>query len=414
MTVDDVFDNAVEKKSPLILNHIAEGNYNCDPPSLMMRYYNCHGTGFLESVDTNDDERIEPRDPPPPMQDLQKIAEDESERRETAEEETRDPAIPKGLLAKARCGTSSSVVLEAGKQQHYEKQPIEGNPKTKKRNLKSFVEIPIYAKLIGNEDIINEEVEDDESEDTAVLVAAAAKWRIAKELHIVRSSFSTESEQVFRDRYSVAPKKSTRNDEKIVALPTDAEVAAAATKQSEEALRDRYYVAYEEESTYKEDERIAALPSIENNNKNNNVTGFSSADEALHAHKHHLDKHLLDPPGAHRVENYAIKSEEGPPTLDIRVTSGQCFKPEPEPSYTDENNELPGHEEEKNQLLLRDEEQKEGKSQLPLYAQTLSMTLNKLEKQQFTNQSLLSEQRLRLERRKQQRMQKQQATKSSI
>ncbi len=346
MTVDDVFDSAVEKKSPLILNHIADGNYNCDPPSLMMRYYNCHGKGVLEAVETYEDERIEPRDPPPPMQDLPKIAEDESVEGETAEDETRDPAISNGLLAEARCGTASSVILEAGKQQ---------------------------------------EVEGDVSEDTAVLVAAAAKWRIAKELHIVRSSFSTESEQVFRDRYSVVRDESHRKetDEKIVALPTDAEVAAAATKQSEEALRDRYSVVHDESTWDETDEKIAAFPPIENNRSLNTATNAdcSSTEEAFRAHKH-----LLDPPGDHRAENYAIENEQEQPT-----------------HYNDENNEheLPGHDEEQNQLL-------------PIYARTLSVSLKQLEKQQFTNQSRLSEQRLRLERRKKHRMQRQQTTKASL
>ena len=428
MTVDDVYDNAVEKKSPLILNNIADGNYNCDPPSLMMRYYNCNGKGVLESVETYEDERIELRDPPPAlMQDLQKIAEDESAQGETTEDETRDPAISNGLLAKARRGTASSVVLEAGKQQHYEKQSIDGpqgNSKTKKRNLtKSFVEIPFYAKLIGNKDI--DEVEDDVSEDTAVLVAAAAKWRIAKELHTVRSSFSTESEQVLRGRYSFVRDESNwkETDEKIVALPTDAEVAAAATKQSEEALRDQYSVVHDESNWNEMDEKIACFPPIQNNKNVDAATDAHcrSADEASHAHKDLLDKHLLDPPGGHRAENYyAIKNELEPPSHNIRVEPEQRIKAEPEPSYNNEDNdndnELPGHDEEQNQLLLPDEEaeMEEGKSQLPLYARTLSVSLKQLEKQQFTNQSRLSEQRLRLERRKKHRMQRQQTTKSSL
>jgi len=424
MIVDDVFDNAVENKSPV--NHMSLGEaIACEPPNFVMGYYNCQGTGVLESVETYDDdsiaERTETRDPPPPIQEESEdddsedddSDDDDSDIEDSDIEEVGDSVPTKGLLAKARCGTSSFVVLEARKKQQYDKkqQPIPESPRRNKKK-KSSVQIPVYDKSAAKKRVflttaevmakLGEEVFDETLDDEA-LAAAAERWRIAKERYIVRAHRSTESEE----------------------------------PESEEPHRERYSVAHDdepcsndkEESNDEEDKKQpdAATDTIEIDVATDDVDAdIASGDDDASApeEKFHEEKSPEDPPGTHQVVNSAIENN-GPSTVDILVETFNHAKIEPEPSCSHDD-QSPIDEEEENDLLLpenddeaEDEEkceddevvEEEEDPSVPLYLRNLSRSLKQLERQEVSNMSRLSEQRLRLEQRKQHQMEQRQTTK---
>lgn len=414
MIVDKVIDSAMEKKSPPSLNHASLGEaIACEPPNFIMGYYNCQGTGVLESVDTYDDddsiaERTDLRDPPPPIQEEQQEQDkqEDSDGFDSEDDEIDDSLAPKCFLAKARCGTSSSsVVVEAGKQEQCDnkkhknnnkdknsvKLPVHGNKSMDDKRI-FLTTAEVMAKL--GEDVFDETLDDEE------LAAAAERWRIAKERYIVRASLSTVSEESRRDELCSDEKEEI----KAGGLSPETEDQK---KQADAATTDT--IAAEDVPT------------------NDADAGITSRDDAGSPPEEELleEKSPQDPPGTHQVMNGAIDNNNGTSTVDIPVETFNHFKIEPEPTCSHENNKaleeetdfvLPedggnaGEDQEEEHYEVEELEEEEDPL-VPLYLRNLSRSLKQLERQELSNKSRLSEQRLLLEQRRQRRMDRRQTTK---
>ena len=200
--IDQVFDSAMKKKSPLILNHLAIGDAiaegMCSGP---MGYYDCHGRSALESVITRDStmgdddddddddeneeteagaeaEETEPRDQPPPSfgsdptppsfgsestplpkHQKRPLFSLRNQRVETPASACEDfLLLPNGLLAKSRAETVSSFamnMLEASKNKNFKNQSSNNSnssssssptsDKSKKKENQFLITVPMYT-----------------------------------------------------------------------------------------------------------------------------------------------------------------------------------------------------------------------------------------------------------------------------
>ena len=238
--IDQVFDNAMEKKSPLILNHLAFGDViaegTCSGP---MGYYDCHGRSALESVITHDStmgdddddnadeneetgaeaEETEHRDQPPPSfgsdptppsfgsestplpkHKKRQLSSLQNRRVETTASACEDfLLLPNGLLAKSRAETASSFVMNTMKK-NFKNQSSNSSPssgKSKKKDNQFLITVPLHTgnnksetdalPLAGAAAFVKTNTRTrktvilaKDDDDDNVIAAATARWRAAK------------------------------------------------------------------------------------------------------------------------------------------------------------------------------------------------------------------------------------------
>jgi hypothetical protein len=468
--IDQVFDSAMEKKSPLILNHlalvdaIAEGA--CNGP---MGYYDCHGRSALESVITRDSnmgddddddddddaddeneeadaeaEETEPRDPPPPSfgsdptppsfgsestplpKHKKRLLSLRNQRVETTASACEDLLLlPNGLLAKSRAETASSFVmnmLEASKNKNFQNQSSyssnnssPSSNKSKKKENQFVITVPIYT---GN----------NTSETDVLPLAGAAAF--------VKTN--TKSQKPKATRKTILAKDD--DDDNVIAA------AAARWRAAKRAAKERFMVhpsvlaaalsgdcdydttadiasattsadaaAPEESKASTEESKSTAINQKQENARENGDTaeygGTSTQNNTDDDPSKHRRRKALDPPGSvlHKPEGVSIGSDT------MKAASFEDVEDDNEDDLLSEVVESlrrsvieHSFNNNNNNISYQNQNKNDPDSDLAPLVAKLAKNLKNVEDQHESHRSMLFEQRVRLEKLKTHRKEQQQ------
>jgi hypothetical protein len=441
--IGDVYDSAVEKKSPLILNHMAFSEAiasgGCASP-LAMSCYAYEDPGVLQTIITHDsylndsdEEEAEPRDPPPPSSgsDLEGDAGDD-------DEASRDPpppsfgsdptppkhiedgniddyrvpmrswrprsplpniiveepsdtenivSSPKNLLAKAREETASpcaSNMLEASKHLNFENQSISSPKSGKTKEHQYKVTLPLYAS-----EPVGRKIELD-----LPLEMAASPRKEQNEDQAKQQSSEDAIKEAAEAKWIAAKERCSIPDcfsgEEVVdnelALPElwNNPSGAYHEEEGEHALADDVTVEYD---------GLAAAFAASSNAKSEGHDDDDGPSSEPQGRK------TMDPPG---YESAAPEDDDGDEAILYVVESLKRSVVSTKSTLSSQHS------------TPIDERQTEGEEGSHSYHSAhfpeLSTTLKELEDQQAANRSMLFEQRLRHQQRKTQRKEQQKAS----